>query len=453
MRKPLATCLALSLLGGTGAAFAGTVYIPVPDPVGSSGSSHSMQVWITNTGSVQRPYTATFLQAESDGLQRPPNPTGTPVPPGRTTLLGGIGVSGKVGLLEIDTSTQISIEARLVNTSPGGQISISSVPVISSENLFAAGKTAIVEGLGRDNVRGDISNLGIVNLAKLASQCEVRIFRANGSQIGGTVALAFKPLSLRHFSDAFGLLGEQSLADARFHVTCNQPFYAYATIFLRSSSQLVLVDPSATGASTLSGPGGGSEPPPAAGSVIYSIPGLFHTATAQRPKEQRSITLERDLSLKRMVIEMDFIPGPWNRDKVPGNHGLIWLYRERFRSNTIANLNAFSPPKLTLKAAQNINLPPLASTQNEGGIPWEEGRRYHVKYTYDAEHDQVLVVLSSGTTTIKSFSYPATAPNHVLDVPARGLTVDFGHYANQEGPEVACYGWRFYDFRIEMVPY
>ncbi len=453
MRKPLATCLALSLLGSLGTAFAGTVYIPVPDPLGSTGSSHTLQIWVSNTGAVQRPYTATYLAAESDGMQRPPNPTGTPVPPGRTALLGGVGISGKVGLLEIDTSTQMSIEARLLNTPPGGQISLSSVPVISSDNLFAAGKTAIVEGLGRDNVRGDISNLGIVNLAKQASQCEVRIFRANGSQIGGTVALSFKPLSLRHFGDAFGLLGEQSLADARFHVTCNQPFYAYATIFLRGSSQLVYVDPSATGASTLSGPGGGSEPPPPSGSVIYSIPGLFHTATTQKPKEQRSITLERDLSLKRLVIDMDFIPGPWNREKVPANHGLIWLYREKFRSNTIANVNAFSPPKLTLKAAQNINLPPLASTQNEGGIPWEEGKRYHVRYTYDAEHDQVLVVLSSGSTTIKSFSYPATAPNHVLDVPARGLTVDFGHYAGQPGPEVAGYGWRFYDFKIEMVPY
>jgi hypothetical protein len=63
------------------------------------------------------------------------------------------------------------------------------------------------------------------------------------------------------------------------------------------------------------------------------------------------------------------------------------------------------------------------------------------------------VVLSAGGTTVKSFSYDSTAPNRVLDVPAKGLTVDFGHYANQEGPEVANYDWRFYDFRIEMVPY
>jgi hypothetical protein len=452
MRKPLA-CLALSLLGNAGAAFAGTVYVPVPDPAGVAGSSHAVQIWITNSGTAQRPYTATFLEAESDGTQRPGKATETPVPAGRTTLLGGIGVHGKVGLLEIDTGAQTSIDARVVNTAPTGQVSVSTIPVISSDNLFAAGATAILQGLGRDDVRGDLSSLGIVNLAKQGAQCEIKLFRADGSPIGPTVALAFKPLSLRYFADAFGLLGQTRLADARVQIACNQPFYAYATLFLKSSSQLVFTTPSATGASTLAGPGGASEPPPAGNAVVYSIPGLFHTATVAKPKEQREIVLPRDLSLKKLVIDMDFIPGPWNRDKVPGNHGLVWLYREKFRGNTIANVNAFSPPKLTLKAAQNINLAPLATTQEESGVPWVEGQRFHLKYTYDAEHGLVSVVLSAGGTTIKSFSYASTAPNNVLAVPAKGLTVDFGHYANQEGPEVAAYNWRYYDFRVEMVPY
>jgi hypothetical protein len=454
MRYPRVACLAVSLLGGAGAAFAGTVYIPVPDPVGSTGSSHAMQVWITNSGTAARPYTATLIAADSDGTKRSSKATETPVPAGRTALLVNVGVRGQVGLLEIDSSAQTSIEARLVNTSPTGQVSHSVVPVISSDNLFAAGATAIVQGLGRDDVRGDMSSFGIVNLAQQASQCEVKVFRADGTPIGGTVVLAFKPLSLRYFSDAFGLLGQVKLADARFQISCSQAFYTYATVFLKGSSQIVFVGPSATGGSTLTAPGSPNQPPPSsAGSVIYSIPGLFHTATVSKPKEQREITLERDLSLKRLVIDMDFIPGPWNRDKAPGNHGLIWLYRDKFRSNTIANINAFSPPKLTLKAAQNINLPPLSSTQGEVGVPWEEGKRYHVQYTYDAEHGQVIVVLSSAGTTIKSFSYASTAPNAVLTVPAKGLTVDFGHYANQEGPEVAAYGWRYYDFRVEMVPY
>jgi len=435
-------------------AFAGTVYVPVPDPVGATGSAHILQVWISNSGTAARTFAATFLDAESDGTQRSGKPSETPVAAGRTTVLTGLGLRGKVGLLEIETGATNSVEARLANTSPSGQTSVSAVPVISSQNLFAAGSTAHLQGLGRDDVRGDLSSLGIVNLAKAAAQCEVKVFRADGSPVGSTVALAFKPLSLRYFPDAFGLLGEQKLADARFQISCNQQFYAFATFFIKSNTQVIFVDPSATGASTLTGPSGGSEQPPSnPGSVVFSIPGLFHTAPTAKPKERRAVVLAHDMSLKRMIIDMDFIPGPWNHDKVPGNHGLIWLYRDRFRSNTIANVNAFSPPKLTLKAAQNINLPAGATTQQEAGVPWVEGRRYHVKYTYEAEHDQVTVVLSADGATVKSLSYAGTAPNHVLTVPARGMTVDFGHYANQLGPEVACFGWRFYDFKIELVPY
>jgi hypothetical protein len=456
MRKPLVACLALPLLGAAGAAFAGTVYVPVPDPVNGKGSSHLVQIWITNAGAQQAPYQATFLESGTDGTKRPAPATSSQVPPGRSVLLGGVGVVGKVGLVEIAATSEMSIDARLINTPPFGQPSISTLPVISSDNLFAAGKLAVVQGLGRDDTRGDSAGLAIVNLAKQGAQCEVKAFRADGSPIGGTTVLTLgNPLSLNYFADAFELLGVQKIADARFHVTCNQPFYIYATLFVSTNSQLVFVTPSGSGASSLSGPDGGSSggPSTSAGAQVFTTPGLFHTAAPGNEKKTIKINLQRDLSLKRLVLEMDFVPGPWNRAKIPGNHAVVWLYREKFRSNTIANVNAFGPNKFTLKAAQNIDLPPGATTQDEDGIPWEQGRRYHLKYTYDAEHGVITAVLSSGGTTIKTLTYPSTAPSHVLTVPATGLTAEFGHYSNQEGPEVASFGWSYYDLRIEMVPF
>jgi len=33
------------------------------------------------------------------------------------------------------------------------------------------------------------------------------------------------------------------------------------------------------------------------------------------------------------------------------------------------------------------------------------------------------------------------------------MNAEFGHYFGQEGPEVASVGWKYYDLRIEMVPY
>ncbi|HEV2853587.1 MAG TPA: hypothetical protein VHC97_12355 [Thermoanaerobaculia bacterium] len=453
MSRPLAACLAFSLLGA-GAASAGTVYVPIPNPLSSTGSSHLVQVWISNTGTAQRPYSATLLEAESDGTKRPAKPTETSVPAGRTTVLTGLGAQGKVRLLEVDANPQMSIEARMISTPPNGQTSVSPVPVISSDNLFEAGTTAVLLGLLRDDVNGSNTSLGVVNLGQQGSQCDIRLFRADGSQIATTATLTFSPLSMRYFTDAFGLLRELRVADARIQVTCTQPFYAFGTVFNPANGQMIFVTPSASGASTLTVPGGGSSQGPGSSTgTVFSLPGTFHTATTSNPKRQISVPLQSDLSLKRLVLDMDFVPGPWNREKVPGNHAIVWLYREKFRGNTIANVNAFSPSKSTLKAAQNINLGPGATTQDESGVPWEQGKRYHLRYTYDAEHQTISVVLSSGGATIKTLSYPGTAPNGVLTVPAKGLTVEFGHYPGQEGPEVPSYGWSYADLRIEMVPY
>ncbi|HEY0511167.1 MAG TPA: hypothetical protein VGH73_04645 [Thermoanaerobaculia bacterium] len=459
MRTPLVAGLAagFALSLGTGAAFAGAVYVPVPDPINATGSTHALQVWVTNAGTAQGPYTATFLTAETDGTQRPsPAPTPTPVPAGRTSLLGGVSTPGKIGLLEVNASSAMAIEARLYSTAPNGQTtSVSPVPVISSENLFAAGKTAVLLGLRRDLTRGDYSNLGVVNLGSQAAQCQIKLFRADGSQIAATATLTFKPLSLRPFGDAFGLLGEQQAADGRAEVSCDQPFYAYATIFTQSSSEMLFVLPAASGASTLTGAGGGQGPPPSTdGSILFSAAGLFHTPAPGNDKKTFTIPVTHDLSLRKMIIDMDFVPGPWNRAKIPGNHAVLWLYRGKFRSNTIANVNAFSPPKLSLKASQNVNLPPHNDTQDEQGVAWVQGQRYHLQYTYDAEHGMVTAVLSSGGTTLKTLQLAATAPSGVLDIStADGLTAEFGHYANQSGPEVASYGWQYLNLQIRVMPY
>jgi hypothetical protein len=461
MRKPLvarfAAILAAAMLGSTGGAFAGAVYVPVPDPINSSGSTHAIQVWITNGGTASRTYGATFLDAESDGTQRSTAPAQTPVTAGRTSILSGVSTPGKNGLLEINTSATMSIEARLYSTSADAETTtISPVPVISSANLFAAASTATVLGLRRDPTQGDFTDLGVVNLGQQASQCQVDFFRADGSQIGATSSLTFKPLSLRFFADAFGLLSEQQTADARAQVSCDQPFYVYATIYTGANSQMMMVTPAGSGASTLVAPGSGSggtgTPPPAGGSVLFSAAGVFHTASPGNEKKTFDIVLPAAVSLRKMVIDMDFVPGPWNRAKVPGNHAILWLYRSVFRSNTIANVNAFSPPKLTFKAAQNINLPAGDLTQTEQGIAWVQGKHYHLQYTYDAEHGMVTAVLSSGGTTLKTLSYPGTAPSGVLDIPAKGLTAEFGHYADQEGPEVASYGWSYANFQIMGFP-
>ncbi|HYN19464.1 MAG TPA: hypothetical protein VE078_00775, partial [Thermoanaerobaculia bacterium] len=345
MKKAALAVLAVGFaLASALPAFAGAVYVPVTNPSWTDGSLHSTEVWISNPGGAQRGFSTAFRASGTDGSHGTNSPD-IPVPARRTFLLSNVGNTS--GLLEIRSSHEMSVQSRMINTSPSGLQTITTVPVISAVNTIGAGKAAYLVGLERDSGRGTVSHLGIVNLGSQGAQCEVKLYRVDGSQIGSTVTLSFFALSLRHFDDALGALGEQKIADARVQVSCNQPFFTFAAVVNQPLSQVWFLSPSATTAADT----GGTDPAPGPGnSVIFQKGGLLHTATPPgHAKGSLLIPVTAELAVKRMIVEMDWIPGPWNLEKVPGNHGIIWLYRGKFRSNSIVNVNAFGPNKFTIK--------------------------------------------------------------------------------------------------------
>ncbi|HSS47948.1 MAG TPA: hypothetical protein VLX28_03280 [Thermoanaerobaculia bacterium] len=471
--------LLLLLPGIAGPAFAGTVYIPIPDPGGLNGSASSVKIWLSNAGTAQATVANTFLEADTDGTQRTSPGTPSTLAPGQTILFSGSGIAGKVGLLEISSSADVAINARLTTLGKGGLFAYSELPVISSANLFASGKTATVQGLGRDSLTGDVSGLGIVNLAQQAAQCTAKVFRADGSQIASAVSLALKPLSFLYFADTLGILNELSAVDVRIQVTCNQPFYLYGTFFSGATSQLLFLTPASSG-STLTAPSGATPPPstpppspppppppppttpppttppptptPTVIGNVFQVQGLFHTPTVGHEKKQYLIGLDRAITSKKVVVDLDVIPGPWNTAKQNANHALIWLYRGKFRSNTIANVNAFGPPRISLKMNENLDLPAGGVAAKEVPVPWEKGTLYHLHYVYDFTANSISCDLTSGGKTVKSMAMNGTSKQKTVTIPTQGMTVEFGHYANQSGPEVASYGWQYLNLRIEFVP-
>lgn len=458
MKKALACGLGLVFLGALSPAFAGTVYVLVADPKGPNGSTHSTEIWVSNSGVAQRPFAATFLAAETDGTRRNGNPTQIPVAVGSTYSLTNAGIVGKYGLLEVNTSERVSVEARLTNISANGNVTThTSVPVISSANLLAAGETAHLHGLDRDTARGDLSNLGVVNLAHQTAQCEVKLFRANGTQIGPTASISLQPLSLRHFTDAIFALGEQRAADARAQVTCNQTFYAFASALTGSTGQLLFIAPAQSGASSLTAPGENSpgNPVTPGGSKVFTQSGLIHIPTFGNEAKEIKVPIEQPLRVKRMIIEVDFTPGPWNPTNLSGNHAIIWVHRGKYRSGTIANTNAFGPGRSVVKNNQNVDLPAGDVTAAEQKRAFEQGKRYHLRYVYDAQTNVIRVIVSSGGVEINNFTMPGTARGGAINLepsgPDKGLVVQFGHRRGQLGPEIPTYGWRYENLRIEMV--
>lgn len=444
----LALGLSLSLAQAAPAS-AGAVYVPVLSPSGSAGSLHATEVWVSNPGGQQRTFSTVFLPAGGNGTQRAGNAPEIPVPARRTFLLSNVG--NGVGLLEVKSSQEISVEARLTSTSPNGLQTHATVPVISSANTIAANGVAQILGLERDGTRGNLSHLGVANLGTSAAQCEIKAFRVDGTQIGGTASLSFQPLSLRQFDDALGILGQQDITDVRFHVSCSQPFYAYAALLTQPHAQVTFRGPSGTTAV-----GGGSDSgtnPGQGNALVFTKSGHIHTAAPGNPKGKLLIPIQNPLSLKRMIVECDFVPGPWNREKIPGNHAIIWLYRGKFRSNSVVNVNAFGPNKYTVKLNQNVDLPAGGVTSAEGGLQLEQGKRYRLRYVYDAQTNQITAEFFHNGRLLKTLRADGTASNNRLAVNPPGLNVDFGHYPGQEGPEIPSWGWSYHDLKVEMIPY
>lgn len=427
---------------------AAEVFVPALNPVANDGSRSETELWISNPGATGDTARAAFLAADTDGTQRTGIPTSVTVFAKGSVNVTHVAQSGKFGLVAVDVGSGLLVEGRIVSTSATGGVVVSRVPVISDATKITAGSNAELLGLERNPEGGRLVHLGVVNLGSAAASCQVAFFRADGSPVASTVTLTLKPVSLLHFQDALGTLGEGRVSGVRGEVSCNQPFYAYAATFGWPSSHYLFVTPSGTVASS----GGPSNPPPGS-SVLFERAGLVHEATASVPKGRVTVTVPRDLSLKRLVLDMDVVPGPWNPEKVPGNHAIVWLYRGKFRSNTVANVNAFGPNKYTVKMNQNVDLPAGQITAAEGSLTFQQGQRYHLHYVYDAENGVVTATVSAAGQTLRSISAAATATNRHLTVPAAGMIAEFGHYFGQEGPEVASIGWKYYDLRIEMVPY
>ena len=448
MKSTLLGCLIL--LATALPAAAGNLYIPLLDRDGVSSSHQRTEVWIANPASLPHNFKPTFLPNGVSGTTLSGTGTSAMVLNGRTGKLIGVTSPGSFGLLEIVADTDIQVEARLANSVGTGASSYTQVPVITSANAVAAGSKANLLGLSRSS-GGAYTDLGVVNLStQTAANCTVSVFRADGSQIAGTATITVEALSMRHFGDALGILGETDVQDARAQVTCDQTFYPYAALFNPAAGVLLFANPTGSGASTL---GSGGTPPPG-NAVIFTLNGVFHTPTVGHEIKQLVVAVPQALSLRSMTIDWDITPGPFTPGHESENHSLIWVYRGKNRSNTIANMNTFGPPVSMVKNASNVDLAPPAVTAQQTLMAFQQGTLYHIHYVYDAEHATITTTVSTGGVTAAVMTQNATAKNNILTIPAIGFNVQFGNTAAQEpSHEWPTYGWQYANLRIEMVPY
>jgi hypothetical protein len=260
MRKLLLLTLVLTLAVTAAPLYAGTVYVPYAAEVEIGGVFYKTRVWATNNSEgVARRMQFRLIQSEEDGTADPDAGRITVlIEPGATRV---VQLGDGAGLLELSGAPQIVVSARLVPVTTNGAAVADGIqlPIISDRSLRAGGDIVDLQGWLKD---GDttIANLGLVNMGTETSSCEIVLIRQDGLLIGDPAVVTVPPLSQRQFDDVLGLMGEQAVADARGAVSCDQPFYAYASLFKTTDGNVVFIAPSASLESTLDAP---SAPPPA----------------------------------------------------------------------------------------------------------------------------------------------------------------------------------------------
>ncbi|HEV2853588.1 MAG TPA: hypothetical protein VHC97_12360 [Thermoanaerobaculia bacterium] len=445
MKKTLACSVALIALGFSAPLKAERVYVPVVDVQGADGKPLATQLWISNFDGVERPYSSVFLKSETDGTELSGRGVAARVPANKAAYLKRAAAEGETGLLEIDRD-EMAVNA-WIQTSRGRRTFYTGVPVISESTRVEAGGTAYLNGLGRQADR-EVRSLALVNVAGEAASCQVNFLKTDGTAIGAGVAVDVPALSMRPFADALGLLSEPEARSAR--VSCDQPFYAYALTIDRETSAISFTTPEqefTTKARQTSGGKAGES-----GAIVFTQDGLFHLATKQAAKQILRVPVPKQMGMAIVTAEFDIVAGPWNPRQKSGAHNLIFFHRGRFRGNTLANVNALGPSKFLFKINQNLDMPPRANTKAEIGFTFVQGKTYHVRITSNAVTNRISCVLSEDGQVVRRMEFSGSARSQEIAVPASGLIAEFGNYNNQALPEVSSLGWRFLNFRAEMVP-
>lgn len=251
------------------------------------------------------------------------------------------------------------------------------------------------------------------------------------------------------FADRIG-----SRIAAGTHVSCDQPFYAYAAAAGTSDPKLIWGEDI--------GPNGNCDFTIAAAELepklwVATQDGTIHTAKTGKEKGIVCMaSVPKDLKVKKLILSWDVNPGPWHKQHPNGNHGMMYLHRGRFRSNTVSNVNAFGPKKSFVKMVQNVSLPPLHNTNQKMPYELKQNTPYTFRYIYDAANKLITLELYERDVLIKTSTMKGTTNNRTMAVDANSMSpkgslfAEFGHHKGQHLPEVTSYGWRYSNLRIEM---
>jgi len=433
VRRRFAAAAAVALLAAAGSAAAATSYLPLAVDRSVHGKQLRSLLWITNAGGQPAEVRVRFIPTMSDGtatvgqgvqiLQVQP---GVSVPVSAT--------AGGVGMLEVSASGgQLDFAGELNTFVGNGQPrSAAAMPLVGAADVVPAG--GIVRLLALERRSGEAeTDLGLLNLGTEEGTCTIHAFRVDGSRIRSAATVWMPALGHREFLDAFGILGEGALDGARFDVTCDRPFWAYAVVQGLAPDSTQIVVPARHLADGV---------PDVVADPGLLREGTFFTASASQGELRIRLPLDAGVAYRAVEVEVDLF-----LDVLPTIYYTSTLQLRRNGRNGPLYWAHTIRGGDRMKSVLDMGNEKIYGGKN--GI-WQERASHHLKARYDTVAKTLVFEVRRGGALVERLQAPAAH----LDLRHGGEGVDlvFGQskvFTNAFYPPI---GSRFSNLRVKAEP-
>ncbi len=445
MNRSVLSSILLAMLCAAGTANAGTVYVPLPGQTTAGTSTYEVQISVANSAAATATVNEALLPSDADGTQRTGVTTGTLAVNGGQTSVVKPGTFG--GLLELSGAADFRYSARLVGA---GGLGVD-LPLITSSSVTKANGKLSIQGLVTDAAR--TVDVALVNLATTGSQCTVSFSRSNGSALGAVATVSLKPLSHRYFTNVLsGLVDASGVADARAQVSCTQDFYSYGVLKNGTTGELALVQPAASGDSTL---GSGGTPPPtgggcgSAGVTCFDAKGIVHQPSPVNPVGRVTFTIPQG-TYTRFKMSMDVTVGQWYAPDPAGKGLMYWFVIDKnldmpgllyFRGPGSGGYTALARHGMGLTHPQKLKIVKSFQAQT--------GHTYHIDNDYNMGSHSYVITITDKSTGEATLLVGAPNVSQFTTKVGQHFIIDMGFKENAVPDEVPTYNWVYQNIHIE----
>jgi hypothetical protein len=438
--------LVLTMLAPFAPLLAVDAYVPLAANLPLGAATYRTLLIATNTGTANAAFNVTFLASGTDGTTGNPQPASFGLSPGTTLRVYNAVPSGSRGMLAVSGDPAIAVSARVEALAANGNVLASSeVPVVTADKAVSPGQRSQLQGL-QQTAAGIASDLGLMNLSGSIAHCTVQAFRSDGGKIANAVSLTLPPRSNTDFTGALARLGQTSIKDARFDVTCDQVSGTYALVYRAGGPETVVLGPGAALDSDLK--------PDGDGGLTFNLPGQFANGSNFAGFD---LPLQGGTQYGRAHMELDLYLDQWHQ-VFPFNPNFQTVASFRRSANKRSDRVLYWG--LILKGTGDYNtildmgLPPGASegtTLRSGKGPWKEHTTYHLVFDYDADKGTIVFEVYQGGALVQRMTGPLNNRD-ISNQPGKSVRIDFSAAGIGDGAYFPTLGWKYSNLALKLTP-